>query len=139
MPLKLIHALQRATHRVGLYLAQHDAHGITQGEGHILSLLAQSQPQTVGELHEGLAHKRSTLTSILDRLAERGLVTREPSPSDRRTFLVGLTAEGKRVARGTLGALTDLERKALDHVAERDVAGFLKVVAALESAADKAA
>ena len=41
---------------MGLYLAQHDPHGITQGEGHILSLLAQSQPRTVGELHEGLAH-----------------------------------------------------------------------------------
>lgn len=138
MPLKLIHALQRATHGVGLYLAQHDKHGITQGEGHILSLLAQSEPRTVGELHEGLAHKRSTLTSILDRLAERGLVTREPSPSDRRTFLVALTPEGKKAAKGTLGVLEGLEGEALKGVSERDVAGFLKVVGALDEAAHKA-
>jgi DNA-binding MarR family transcriptional regulator len=138
MPLKLIHPLQRATHGVGLYLAQHDKHGITQGEGHILSLLAQSQPRTVGELHEGLAHKRSTLTSILDRLAERGLITREPSPSDRRTFLIGLTAEGKKVAKGTLGLLAGLEEQALAGVAERDVAGYLKVIQALDEAAHKA-
>jgi len=137
MPLKLIHPLQRATHGVGLYLAQHDKHGITQGEGHILSLLAQSQPRTVGELHEGLAHKRSTLTSILDRLTERGLVTREPSETDRRTFLIGLTAEGKKTAKGTLGLLEALEQEVLGGVSERDVAGFMKVIAALDEAAHK--
>jgi DNA-binding MarR family transcriptional regulator len=135
MPLKLIHALQKATHGVALYLARHDAQGITQGEAHILSLLAQSHPRTVGELHEGLAHKRSTLTSILDRLVDRRLVTREPSPADRRTFLVDLTAEGKRVARATLGLLSGLEDQALAGISERDLAGFLKVVQALDRAA----
>lgn len=135
MQLKLIHALQRATHGVGLYLARHDAHGITQAEGHILSLLAQSHPRTVGELHEGLAHKRSTLTSILDRLAERKLITREASPTDRRTFLIDLTPQGKRVAQGTLGLLAGLESQALAGLPARDVAGFLKVVQALDAAA----
>jgi DNA-binding MarR family transcriptional regulator len=135
MRLKLIHALQRATHGVGLYLARHDAHGLTQAEGHVLSLLAQSHPRTIGELHEGLAHKRSTLTSILDRLAQRELITREPSPTDRRTFVIDLTAEGKRVAQGTLGLLADLEARVLDELPTRDVAGFLKVVQALDQAA----
>jgi DNA-binding MarR family transcriptional regulator len=120
---------------VGLYLARHDAHGITQAEGHILSLLAQQHPRTVGELHEGLAHKRSTLTSILDRLAERKLITREPSPTDRRTFLIDLTAEGKRAAQGTLGLLAGLEAKVLRELPERDVAGFLKVIEALDHTA----
>lgn len=135
MRLKLIHPLQRATHSAGLYLARNDANGIAQGEGHILSLLAQSHPQTIGELHEGLAHKRSTLTSILDRLADRGLVTREPSPTDRRTFLIDLTPEGKRVARATLAVLAGYEAEVLESVNERDVAGFLKVVAAMSDAA----
>jgi DNA-binding MarR family transcriptional regulator len=119
---------------VGLYLARHDTHGITQAEAHILSLLAQQHPRTVGELHEGLAHKRSTLTSILDRLADRKLITREPSPDDRRTFLIGLTAEGKRVAQGTLALLAGLETHVLNELPARDVAGFLKVLEALEKA-----
>lgn len=120
---------------MGLYLARNDANGTVQGEGHILSLLALSHPQTVGELHEGLGHKRSTLTSILDRLAGRGLITRDPSPTDRRTFLVDLTPEGKRAARATLGALAQFEAEALQGLNERDVAGFLKVVAAMSETA----
>lgn len=113
---------------MGVHLARTDAHGVTQGEAHVLSQLAHSSPQTVGELHEGLGHKRSTLTSILDRLAERGLITRQASDADRRTFLIGLTPEGRRIARATAGELADFEQAVLAHVSDRDVAGFLKVV-----------
>jgi len=75
MPLRLVPPIHRATHRVGLYLADLRDDGLSQGEAHILALLATAAPATIAELHRGLAHKRSTLTSILDRLAERGFVT----------------------------------------------------------------
>jgi DNA-binding MarR family transcriptional regulator len=71
---------------------------LTQGEAHILAHLASSGPATVGELHRSLAHKRSTLTSILDRLTERGYITRESGRTDRRTFVVTVTRSGERVA-----------------------------------------
>ena len=98
MRLILIPAIERATHRIGLYLATLREQGLTQGEAHILAHLASSGPATVGELHRSLAHRRSTLTSILDRLAERGYVTRESGRTDRRTFVVTLTRRGERVA-----------------------------------------
>src|SRR5438132_12476012 len=98
MPLRFIHAVQRATHRVGLYVDELREQHLTQGEAHILALLAESSPATVADLHRGLAHKRSTLTSILDRLAGRRLITRKAGESDRRTFLIGLTTAGKKVA-----------------------------------------
>ena len=98
MRLILIPAIERATHRIGLYLAALREQGLTQGEAHILAHLASSGPATVGELHRSLAHRRSTLTSILDRLAERGYVTRESGRTDRRTFVVTLTRRGERVA-----------------------------------------
>ena len=92
--------IHRATHRIGLYLADlRDDDGLSQGEAHILALLATSGPATIADLHRGLAHKRSTLTSILDRLAERGFITREVGESDRRTFVITPTAKGKQVAR----------------------------------------
>ena len=81
-----------------------------QGEAHILAHLADSGSASVGELHEVLAHKRSTLTSILDRLVERGFVTREAGIKDRRTFIVELTRDGKRVAVETNRHLLDLEQ-----------------------------
>jgi len=108
MSLRLIPPIHRATHRIGLYLADLREDGLSQGESHILALLATSAPATIAELHRGLAHKRSTLTSILDRLTERGLITREVGAADRRTFVITPTAKGVQMARRVHRHLIDL-------------------------------
>src|SRR5205823_4699337 len=111
MPLHLVHPIHRATHRIGLYLDELGEPGLTQGEAHILALLAESSPATIADLHRGLAHKRSTLTSILDRLAQRKLITRAPGESDRRTFIVALTRPGRGLAQRVSRHLSSLERR----------------------------
>jgi DNA-binding MarR family transcriptional regulator len=108
---------------------------LTQGEAHILGLLAHSGRANVADLHRGLAHKRSTLTSILDRLAERGLITRIVGETDRRTFVVRLTAKGRRLARRVRRHLSVLERAVVRRVKAADIKSFNKVVAALEQEA----
>jgi len=110
---------------------------LTQGEAHILALLAHSAPATVGDLHRGLAHKRSTLTSILDRLADRGLITRKLGKTDRRTFLIAPTAKGRKLARRISRHLSDLERAVVRRVTAADIKGFNKVVAAVEQEASQ--
>src|SRR5262245_39676271 len=135
MHLQLIPALHRATHRVGLYLGELRAHGLTQGEAHILAHLAHVRAATVGELHEVLAHKRSTLTSILDRLVERRLATRDVGADDRRTFVIELTASGRRAAARTHGHLLELERAVGRQFTAADLATFRAVLAAIERTA----
>jgi DNA-binding MarR family transcriptional regulator len=135
MALHFIHPVQRATHRIGLYLDDLGEKQLTQGEAHILALLADSSPATVAELHHGLAHKRSTLTSILDRLAARGLITRTIGKSDRRTFVVTLTSKGRKLAQRVNRHLGCLEERVRRRVSTGDLKGFAKVLAALESEA----
>jgi len=135
MPLRLVHPVHRATHRIGLYLDDLRERRLTQGEAHILALLAHSGRANVGHLHRGLAHKRSTLTSILDRLARRGLITRAVGETDRRTFVVRLTAKGRRLAQRVRSHLSALERAVVRRVSATDIKGFNKVVAALEQEA----
>ena len=135
MPLRLVHPVHRATHRIGLYLDDLRERGLTQGEAHILGLLAYSGPANVAELHRGLAHKRSTLTSILDRLAKRGLITRAVGETDRRTFVVRPTAKGRKLAQRIQHHLSALERAVARRVNAADIRGFKKVVAALEQEA----
>ena len=136
MPLRLVHPVHRATHRIGLYLDDLEERGLTQGEAHILALLAHSPYRAnVADLHRGLAHKRSTLTSILDRLARRRLVTRAVGEADRRTFTVKLTAKGRRLAQRIQRHLAALERAVVRRVKAADVRGFNKVVAILEQEA----
>jgi DNA-binding MarR family transcriptional regulator len=105
---------------------------LTQGEAHILALLAHSHRANLADLHGGLAHKRSTLTSILDRLASRRLITRAVGETDRRTFVVRLTAKGQKLAQRVQRHLSRLERAVVDRVSAVDIKGFNKVVAALE-------
>ena len=134
-PLRLIPDVHRATHRIGIYL---DSLGITQGEGHILSQLAVSGDSTIAALHRALAHRRSTLTSILDRLAERGFITRESDPKDRRSFVVRLTKKGKSAAARVHQGLASIEEKALGSAPGRRPRTVLAEVSTLESTAERA-
>jgi len=130
--MKLVPAIHRATHRIGLYIAERRLHDLSQGEAHILAHLAASSPATVADLHRGLAHKRSTLTSILDRLAARGLITREVGAHDRRTFVIDTTAKGRQLARQIRDHLAALEASVADRVTAAEVRTCLKVLSAVE-------
>jgi DNA-binding MarR family transcriptional regulator len=135
MSLHFVHPVHRATHRIGLYLNELRADELSQGEAHILALLAHSAPASIADLHRGLAHKRSTLTSILDRLVDRGLITRKVGESDRRTFVIRPTAKGQKLAERVNRHLSDLERAVVRRVSATDIKGFKNVVSALEQEA----
>jgi DNA-binding MarR family transcriptional regulator len=105
--------------------------GVSQGEAHVLALLADGSAHTVGELQRGLGHRPSTLSGILDRLEARGLILRALNQADRRSFLISLTRGGRDAARTAIDVLRTIERRALVNVAARDLAGFYVVARAL--------
>jgi DNA-binding MarR family transcriptional regulator len=117
-----------------MYIAQLRELGVTQPEAHILDHLVCSGDCTVGELHDAFAHRRSTLTSVLDRLADKNLITRKASEEDRRTFVIGLTAAGRDIALNVHNELRQLEARLSPLVSSRDLKGFANVLAALEQA-----
>lgn len=105
---------------------------MTQPEAHVLDHLVTAGPCTVGALHGAFAHRRSTLTSVLDRLAARTLVERASSPTDRRTFVVTLTPAGRELAQQVHERLRRIERRARTAVSPRDLEGFDRVLASLD-------
>jgi len=130
--LQLIPFVHRTTHRIGLYLeAAEPPLGLSQGEAHLLAHLAEAGPCSVAELHKAFAHKRSTLTSYLDRLEARGDIARDVRPEDRRSFTVRLTRGGARTAARVHQHLAVLEDRALARLTERDLRGFQTVLHAL--------
>jgi DNA-binding MarR family transcriptional regulator len=132
--LRFVPAIHRATHRIGLYLAALPG-GLSQGEAHILACLAASSPTSIGELHRALAHKRSTLTSILDRLVERELITRTVGETDRRTFMVALTPAGRRLANRVQGHLETLEKAVAERLQTGELDALVKALSAVEEEA----
>jgi MarR family transcriptional regulator, organic hydroperoxide resistance regulator len=105
--------------------------GVSQGDAHILALLADGTSHTVGELQRGLGHRPSTLSGILDRLEARGLIRRALNEEDRRSFLISLTKAGRDAAGTVLDVLRTVERRVLIDVPARDLAGFYAVTRAL--------
>ena len=58
----------------------------------LLSFKGRSSP---GEAAISFGVPRANLTSIIDRLVDRGLISRQENPDDRRSHILSLTEEGK--------------------------------------------
>lgn len=77
--------LERGAHLIGVYIERFAGElGITQAEADVLAELHREGPSQTTTLHREFGHKRSTLTNIIDRLEQRGLINRQPNPDDRR-------------------------------------------------------
>jgi DNA-binding MarR family transcriptional regulator len=134
MRLQLIFGIHRATHRIGLFI-QKRAPGFTQAEAHILCHLHEAGDSSIAELHRAFAHKRSTLTSVLDRLDARKLIERESSEADRRSFVVSLTRQGRKEAAGIHRLLEALEKSALEGSNRQALESFERLIGRLEKTA----
>lgn len=128
--------LQRATHATLRVLAARLAdENLPPSEINVLANLADGQFRSVGELAADAGVKPTTLTSILDRLGQRGYLARELDLGDRRSFVVHLTPEGAKAAQRASAAMADIVSEATGSLTAADVAGFRKVVRALTEAA----
>lgn len=80
-----------------LYKPLLDGLGLTYPQYLVLNALWAEDKQTVGSIARRLALESSTLTPLLKRLEEAGLVSRTRNPDNERQVVVALTAEGKRI------------------------------------------
>ncbi|NIX75669.1 MarR family winged helix-turn-helix transcriptional regulator [Microvirga terricola] len=71
--------------------------GLTNGQFSLLMSLNRPHPPSMGAVSSLLAMDRTTLTAALKPLERRGLVTIAPDPKDKRSRLLTLTLEGRRV------------------------------------------
>ena len=72
---------------------------VSRAGGLVLGILKDAgKPCPPNYISERLIVSRATVTGVLDTLVKRGLVRREPHPTDRRMVLVHLTKAGSRMA-----------------------------------------
>jgi DNA-binding MarR family transcriptional regulator len=79
----------------------------------LLCRLAAEGPMPAKALAEALALHAPNLTTIVERLAERGLVSRERNRLDRRSVLIALTPAGRRLQRRALDVSRTMEDERL--------------------------
>lgn len=71
---------------------------VSEHQGRILALLDPDDPAMVTELAEAMGVTASTMSLNLKRLEERGLITRDRDPADRRVMNVRLSPLGAEVS-----------------------------------------
>jgi DNA-binding MarR family transcriptional regulator len=122
----LVHAAKSAEARVEISL---EALGLSLAKVRVLRhLVAAGEPIALGQLAERNACVKSNMTQLVDRLEADGLVVRAADPSDRRSVLATITAEGRRRYEAAAGALVECERVLVEELGARDVAGVLRML-----------
>lgn len=64
-------------------------------QGRILYVLWQSEDISISSLSAQTSLANTTLTSMLDRMENSGLIIRKPDPKDRRSRLIALTDKAR--------------------------------------------
>jgi DNA-binding MarR family transcriptional regulator len=89
------------------------AHDLSIVQARLLGILRDRSP-TVNELASFLQLDKSSVTGLVDRAQERGLVKRVPSTLDRRSVQVTITAAGQKLVNRATAAF---EEEIMDLVA----------------------
>ena len=136
-PLQVLSRISRlARHLDRARRAAFTAHGLESWEFDVLSALRRQGPPyqlSPGALLHATLVTSGTMTNRIDRLADTGLVSRQPDPQDKRGVLVALTERGRAAVNAALADLLGSERELLtqlDAGQQRDLAGLLRILLA---------
>jgi DNA-binding MarR family transcriptional regulator len=78
-------------------------------EGLVLLLFSRRGALPLGKMGQRLMIHPTSVTNIINRLEQQGLVRRLPHPTDGRTTLAELTDEGRRLAKRATKAVNEVE------------------------------
>ena len=123
-------ASREAEQRVGVHGAQL----------HALRQLAYSPTTSLTELAERTHTDISSVSVVVSRLVEQGLVARKAADDDRRRLSLGLTARGRAVIRRAPETGTSRLLRAAAHLSDRELhalaTGLTKLVDGLDGTDD---
>ena len=103
----------------------------------VLSVLEHDGPQRMRGLAEALDVSQASATGIVDRMEERGLVTRQRGTADRRVIRVALTEEGSAVLGGLSAERREALGEMLDELTDAELEGFLLGARAMRRARER--
>src|SRR4051794_17005933 len=109
---------------------------LTTSQYDLLCPLIEGDDARLGlrELARAAGVSAPTATRMVDGLAARGIVTREPAPDDRRAVRIALTAEGRAAVLDRRAHQLDRRRALFDKLSPSDRRAAAKVLARLAAA-----
>ena len=88
-------------------------------------------PSSVGELVRVFGYRKPTLSSMINKLEKNGFVKRVLNPADRRSLLLELTPEGRKLSYACRARVQGLDAAIMEQVTPKDLEGFQRVLTAI--------
>lgn len=121
--LKRTSALLEATIEPGLA-----RFGVSGREFGVLTLLEAEGPASQQHLASRIGVDRTTMVALIDALEEKRLVNRHRDPSNRRAYLLEVTAAGRKRLRDARRAVELAEQEALAPLSAAESVAFTRAL-----------
>src|SRR5262245_28789197 len=110
--------------------------GVSHSQWRVVLLVSRSAvPMTQTALAAELNIESPTMVRLLDRLATKGWIAREPCPEDRRARLVRLTPRAQPLAREPGAVVGDVRRELLCDLDAAELEGCVAAMSKVEARA----
>ena len=101
--------------------------GLTIGQPKILDYLKDHNGSSQKDIAKACFLEAGSLTTILNHMEEKGLITRQILNGDRRTYHIFMTEEGKKKKQLIDSIFTDIENNALTDITKEELEMFMNV------------
>lgn len=108
-----------------------EAYDLTMWGYSVLIALGEKPVRTQAALAEMIRADKTRIIADLDELEDRGMITREPDPDDRRVRLVSITALGRDARDHAQADIQRREEQMLAQFPPADRRAFLRVARTL--------
>lgn len=101
--------------------------GLTIGQPKILDYLKDHDGSSQKDIAKACFLEAGSLTTILNRMEEKGLITRQMLNGNRRSFHIFMTEEGRRKQQLIDELFTEIEKNALKNISDKEFDMFMAV------------
>ena len=101
--------------------------GLTLGQPKVLDYLKDHDGASQKEIAAGCLIEAGSLTSILNRMEEKGLIERKMLNGNRRTFHIFMTESGKKNQKLIEETFEKIEETALHNISEEEQKVFMEI------------
>jgi DNA-binding MarR family transcriptional regulator len=110
----LLFNLSKAYQKVeGIFRSHFQPYNLTTTQALVLEVLYGEEGLSAGEIGKRVVIDSSTLTGVLDRLAEGGWITKKTTDEDKRLLEIKLTEKALHVKDELLKVIADVNRELL--------------------------
>lgn len=101
--------------------------GLTLGQPKVFDFLKDHDGASQKEIAAGCLIEAGSLTSILNRMEEKGLIERKMLNGNRRTFHIFMTEKGKENQKKVEQAFQKIEETAKEGISREELGQFMEI------------